>query len=277
MSIAIVSGASGGLGSAFVDTIIAEYPEISEIWAIARKEDKLKRLEEAYPAKKFRLIPCDLSKQETYTEIERLLDEVKPEIEFLICNCGGFVRGDFQEVPLQKHIGLVNLNIIGTLSLTHICLPYMKRGGCIVEVGSTSSFAIEPRVVTYCSTKAFVKFFAAGLRYELKYRDGRGINVIAVHPGYMDTEMNAELPAASSVPRTDAHKLASNGLKAARKGRYSYTLGAFYHLMYAAGRVLPDNAAAFVMDRGHDLTYKMDKWKENLSRLIPKNSVQPDN
>ncbi len=57
MSIAVITGASSGLGTCYVDAVTKVFPEIEELWLIARREDRLKEVASKYPDKRCVVIP----------------------------------------------------------------------------------------------------------------------------------------------------------------------------------------------------------------------------
>lgn len=260
MSVAIVTGASTGLGAHYVEAIVKERPEIGEIWLVARNAERLKKVAAKYPERKFKTISADLADYKTaYAKLEAILEENKPDISLIVQDAGGFLRGDFDQLSFQTQVDLINLNSIGAIAVPHVCLPYMKSGE-ILLVCSTSSFGVQPHLIVYCATKIFLRFISVGMRYELKDR-GRNINVCAVHPGYMDTEMTAGDPAAPSIPRVDQGLLASNSLKAAKRGDAEYTEGAkgdFYIRMGELAKSSSLEEFAVIMDTGHKKSQQVD-------------------
>ena len=168
--------------------------------------------------------------------------ETKPDIKLLISNAGVVKRGNFDEAGLKGQLDMCDLNVKGATAVTHLCLPYMKKGSIIMETCSVSAFAPNPHLNVYSATKAYLKSFCIGLRQELK---SRGINVCAVHLGWMNTEMNAgarntrHTDVSNFLPEVNVKKLASRSLAAARKGRASYTQGAFYKFYHLLAKILP--------------------------------------
>lgn len=242
MSVAVVTGSSSGLGREYVDVVVNEFPEIDEIWMVARRLERLNEIAEQYPQKKCKAIGLDLSKDESYETLGKILEENKPDIKLLISNSGVAIRGNFDEAGLKSQLDMCDLNVKGATAVTHLCLPYMKKGSIILETCSTSAFAPNPHLNVYSATKAYLMNFCTGLRQELK---PRGINVCAVNPGWMDTEMNTGARntnyngASNFLPEVDVKKLASKSLAAARKGKASYTQGAFYKFYHLLAKVLP--------------------------------------
>lgn len=241
MPVAVITGSSSGLGREYINAVIDKCPEIDEIWMIARRVDRLKKIERQYPQKKFQSIGLDLSKEESYKMLEEMLAENKPDVRVLISNSGVATSGNFDEADLKSQMTMCDLNVKGATAVTHLFLPYLKQGSVILETCSVSSFAPNPHLNVYSATKAYLASFSTGLRQELK---PRGINVCAVHPGRMNTEMNTDTAKRNSgafhfLPTLDVKKLAAKSLAAAQKGKASYTQGAFYQFYRLLAKVLP--------------------------------------
>ncbi len=182
MRIAVVTGASSGMGKVFVKRISeTEAPE--EIWVIARNADKLNELQKEVNTK-LRVIPADLTDEVSLKEYEELLKREKPDIITLV-NASGFGKfGAFQDIPLSEQLNMIDLNDKALVAVTYLSLPYIKTGGKIYQLCSLSSFQPVPYINTYAATKAFVLSFSRALNRELKTQ---GIRVMAVSPGWVRT------------------------------------------------------------------------------------------
>lgn len=243
MKIALVTGASSGLGEEYVRVIAEQYNDVEEIWVIARRTDRLEGLKEKYPQKKIFPISLDLTKHESYETLASMLESEKPEIKILVNNAGFGTLGDFDTMDMNTQTRMVDLNNRALTAVTSVSLPYMKKGSFAVNVCSIASFAPNPRMTVYCSTKAYVLSFSKSLRFELKKK---GINVLAVCPGPMDTEF---LPAAGiqkgsshtfdTLPRVNPAMAAERSLYYASKGRGIYTPRVFFKLYRFLAKVLP--------------------------------------
>lgn len=88
MRIAIVTGASSGLGLEFIKTLINKYKDLQEIWVIARRKERLVQIADKYRDVNIRQVSIDLGKDKSYTELEQILQKEKPEIQILINNAG---------------------------------------------------------------------------------------------------------------------------------------------------------------------------------------------
>ncbi len=243
MKIAIVTGASSGLGREYVRVIAEKYTDIEEIWVVARRTDRLNELKEKYGENKIFPVSIDLTKDESYKTLSDMLESEKPEIRILVNNAGYGTLGDFDTMETASQTGMIDLNNKALTAVTSVSLPYMTRGSFAVNVCSIASFAPNPRMTVYCSTKAYVLSFSKSLRFELKKK---GINVLAVCPGPMDTEF---LPAAGiekgashtfdTLPRVNPAMAAERSLRHASKGRGIYTPRAFFKLYRFLAKVLP--------------------------------------
>lgn len=183
MNIAVVTGASSGMGREFV-LQLSSYVTVDEIWVIARREAALTALGGECPVP-VRPIPLDLCREESFDAYARLLAEEKPDIKLLV-NAAGFGKfGAFQNVPTQDDYRMIDLNCKALVAMTRLSLPYMHRGSHILQLDSLSAFQPVPYITTYGATKAFVLSYARSINQELK---SQGIRVMAMNPGWVKTE-----------------------------------------------------------------------------------------
>lgn len=220
-----------------MEAVTRVFPEIDELWLIARREDRLKQVAAKYPDKRCVIVPLDLSDMDSMAVLREKLETEKPGIRLLVHDAGVCVSGSFESMPLEKALSMIDLNCKGAVAVTGVCLPYVISGGTIVEVSSTSAFVPNTGMVLYGATKSLVYEMCIGLRQELK---GRRINVCAVCPGMMATEMTANPSKSQSrLPRVDVNRAAVNSLRAAKRGRAVYTTGAFYKFYRVLAKLLP--------------------------------------
>lgn len=182
MRIAVITGASTGMGREFLLALDKEY-EYDEIWAIARSEDKLKELDATTRAK-VRAIPMDLTKAENFDILKDMLESETPDIALLL-NCSGYGKfGSTECISIEDDLGMIDLNVKALVHITRLCLPYMGKGSKLLNLDSLSAFQSVPYLNTYASTKAFVLSYSRGLAAELR---SRGIHVMAICPGWVQT------------------------------------------------------------------------------------------
>ena len=186
MSIAIVTGASSGMGREFVYALDRE-KKYDEIWVIARRLDRLTALADETET---RIVPIalDLTKEESFRTYRALLAARKPEVQVLV-NCSGFGKfGTYKDIDPEVSCEMIDLNCKALVRMTEYTLPYVKEGGYILQLDSLSSFQPVPYIGVYGATKAFVLSYSRALNVELK---PRRIKVMAICPGWVKTEFFA--------------------------------------------------------------------------------------
>ena len=240
MNIAIVTGASSGMGREFV-LQLSEYVRPDEIWAIARRGQELEKLkgECALPV---RPIALDLCREESFTVLREKLAAEQPDVVLLLNNAGCGYLGNVGEGPLERQTTMIDLNVRALTAITHLTLPYMKAGAHILSTSSIASFCANARLNTYSATKAYVSSFTRGLSFELR---NRGISATAVCPGPMATEfvtvggITGNSPEFERLPYCDPQQVALSAMTAAKHGRVFYTPTAFYRFYRVAAKLLP--------------------------------------
>lgn len=181
MKIAIVTGASSGMGKEFV-LQLSGYVSVDEIWVIARREDALRALTAAVPV---RPIPLDLCREESFAAFAALLEKEKPDVKLLV-NAAGFGKfGSFHKIPLEEDLRMIDLNCKALVAMTRLTLPYMHAGSHVLQLDSLSAFQPVPYITTYGATKSFVLSYTRAMNQELK---SRGIRMMAMNPGWVKTE-----------------------------------------------------------------------------------------
>jgi len=183
MKIAVITGASSGMGREFAIKLDKEH-SFDEIWVIARREGLLSSLSSQVSAK-VRVVPLDLTKQESLDTYSKLLQELNPTVSVLV-NAGGFGRfGAVFDLSLSDQLEMIDLNDKALVSMTYLTLPYMQEGSQIYQLGSLSAFQPVPYIAVYGASKSFVLSFSRALNRELK---DRKIRVLAVCPGWVKTD-----------------------------------------------------------------------------------------
>ena len=216
MKIAIITGATGGIGKEFTKLLVQE--DVDEVWAVARSEEKLSRLKEEFG---LRIVPIslDLTKTEQIKKIEQRLSETKPVVAFLINNAGLARMGKYDEFAVEEIESTIMLNCHALVSLSTICIPYMERGSRILNISSASSFQPLPYINLYASTKVFERNYSRALHMELK---DKGISVTAVCPSWVDTELLVKEINGKKVKFpgiVKAEPVAQKALRDAKKGK----------------------------------------------------------
>ena len=133
MRIAVVTGASAGIGREFVYAIDRE-ERFDEIWVIARRRERLEELA-GKCRNRIRPVTLDLSDLKNIEEYRALLEREQPEIALLVNAAGCGVFGPFAEKDLEKQLKSATLNSLALTAMCHTSLPYMKAGDRIVNMG----------------------------------------------------------------------------------------------------------------------------------------------
>ena len=230
-SIAIVTGASSGLGREFTKQISSN-KDFDEIWIFARREDKLKALADEINGKNnfdiVRPVAMDVAgkdgalrfKEYIKAENKKLeIMESSIEIKLLINNAGFGTYGPFIETSPNKEMDMVELNCTTVTGICGYALPFMKKGSLIINTASLAAFMPLGNFAVYAATKSFVLSFSIALAAELK---DKGIKVHALCPGSVSTEF---ANVASNGAREEVlggispEKVVSHCLKRAYKGK----------------------------------------------------------
>lgn len=243
MKIAILTGASSGLGRAFAGKIHGVFPDIEEIWLVARRTERLEALAAESSAARMVPVPCDLLEEAGYSSLVERLARERPEVALLINNAGCGFLGAFAEADEVEQLRSIDLNVRALTRLTHAVLPYMPRGARILNTSSIASFSPNPNMAVYSATKAYVTFFSRALNDELR---ASGRSCTAVCPAPMDTEFLALGRVAGHskmferLPYETVDEVSLGALRAARRRRAVYTPRAFYRFYRFLCRILPD-------------------------------------
>ena len=183
MNIAIVTGASSGMGREFVNQL-SRYVQVDEIWAIARRRSALESLQ-AEVSIPIRPVVLDLCEAESFPALENLLTQEKPNVRLLV-NAAGFGKfGAYHKVSLEDDAKMIDLNCKALVLMTRLVLPYMNRGSHILQLDSLSAFQPVPFITTYAASKAFVLSYSRAMNRELQ---SKGIRMMAMNPGWVKTE-----------------------------------------------------------------------------------------
>lgn len=181
--IIVVTGASSGMGREFLLQIIEKEPNIDEIWAIARRENRLIELKE----KCDKVVPLklDLTNEKDLLKYKTKLDNEKPNV-IILANCAGFGIFDHSEgVQTDIKLNMIDLNVKAPVALIDYTLPYMESDAKIMNIASCAGFQPIPYINDYAATKAFLVSYSRALNKELKYRN---IHVLTVTPYWTKTE-----------------------------------------------------------------------------------------
>lgn len=264
MNIAVITGASSGMGEAFARSLASDQyaalgTPFDEIWLIARSADKLSKLKSELGPEHIRDVALDLTAPSSIQAFSDLLASVKPTIRLLI-NCAGIGKsGAFADQRVEDTHQAVTLNCAALSEMTRICLPYMipcgesstkKNAPRIINIASSAGFLPQPGFAIYAATKSFVISFSRALHAELK---SKHISVTCVCPGPCDTNFikvskddpNAGFTGFKAKFVTTVDKLIPASLRAAGKGKSMLVFGFGQKCLHLASKILPTRLILF--------------------------------
>ena len=245
MRIAIITGASSGLGAEYA-RLLAEETGLEEIRLIARRKERLEMLARSLPLP-CRLLPLDLTREESLRQVRDRLQHTEDLTVNWLINAAGFGRiGSCETIGVMTESRMIELNCRAATAMTELCLPHMKEGSHIIEVCSCAAFQPIPYLTTYAATKAFLLRYSRGLCAELA---PRGISVTAVCPYWIrNTEFIAgaketdhEVLFHGFPLATDKHTVARRSLHAAQNERAICTPDLVSTLDRFFGALIPDD------------------------------------
>lgn len=164
--IAVITGASSGMGREFVRQLDGKF---DEIWGIALEKEGLLKVKEEIKTP-FVVLDFDLTKDESFEKYTKMLSDEGVVIDWLV-NASGFGKfGRHDEIDVESSANMIDLNCKALLKMTELSLPYMKEGGRISNIASVAGFQPIPYIATYGATKAFVISYSRALNQELRPR-----------------------------------------------------------------------------------------------------------
>ncbi len=195
--IAVITGASSGLGEEFTRQVCAKN-DYDEIWIIARREEKLSTLASELNASKnfnvVRPVVMDVAGKAGVERFKNLLEiedqklrkvESGIEVGLLINNAGFGTYGPFEETSINRQMDMIELNCTTVTGICGMALPYLKKDSVIINTASLAAFLPLGNFAVYGATKAYVLNFSIALAAELH---DKGIKVCALCPGSVSTE-----------------------------------------------------------------------------------------
>lgn len=251
MKIAIVTGASSGMGWESVIQIADRFSGIGEIWAVARREDRLKELADQVPVP-LRIFPLDLCRAQDLAVLKDALEKEKPQVKILV-NAAGYGKiGQVGILSLEDETGMVSLNCEALCAVTHLVLPYIPDHSRIIQFASAASFLPQAGFAIYAATKSFVLSYSRALNAELRPRE---IAVTAVCPGPVKTEFfdiaetTGTIPLYKRLVMADPKKVVRLALRDSMMGKSVSVYGPLMKAFCLLCKVCPHGFLLRIMDR----------------------------
>lgn len=188
--LAVVTGASAGIGAVYARRLAAEG---FDLVLVARRRERLEELAAELTGKHgvtVEPLPADLIRDAGVKAVEDRIARAE-NLEFMLNNAGFGTLGRFTDGPIENHDAMHRLHVLATMRLSHAALRKMKtRGkGALVNVSSVAAFICRPGNTSYYATKAWMNCFTEGLYLELKAARSP-VRVQALCPGFTVTEFH---------------------------------------------------------------------------------------
>jgi NADP-dependent 3-hydroxy acid dehydrogenase YdfG len=176
----MITGATGGLGSAIADVLAPTHT----LFLAGRPSTRLDEVATRFGATTW---PVDL------TDADAIPAVVEPivELDLLIHNAGVAFPGRVAESSVDEWRSSMEINVVGAVALTLALLPALRAaGGHVVFINSGSGINASPGLASYSASKFALRSFADSLR-----ADEPSLRVTSVHPGRIATPMQEDLVA----------------------------------------------------------------------------------
>lgn len=228
MAIAVVTGATSGIGLAFAHQLAAAGHDLV---LVARDAERLETIAAELSSRhdiEAEVLPADLATPAGTALVEtRLRDKDRP-VDLLVNNAGYGLRRPFLANDIADEERMLDVLVRAVVRLTHAVLPGMvERGhGAVVNVSSIAAWV--PRG-TYSAAKAYVTAFTEGLAGTLT---GTGVRMMVLAPGFARTEFHdrarVDMSALPSALWLDPDQLVRIALQDLAHGKVVSVPGAFY-------------------------------------------------
>jgi len=180
MKVAIVTGASAGIGEA---TVLALLHDGFVVYAGARRTERMQALATAGA----RLLALDVTDEDSMSRAVEQVLVATGRVDVLVNNAGYGSHGAVEDVPMEEARRQMDVNVFGLARMTQLVLPAMRaqRGGTVVNISSIGGKMHEPLGAWYHATKFAVEGLSDCLRMEVK---PFGIHVVVIEPGAITSE-----------------------------------------------------------------------------------------
>ena len=239
---ALITGASSGIGASLAERFAREG---ANLIITARRKERLDALAAEVAQRHgvdVQVIALDLGEVDAAQVLFDQTEQQGHRVDILVNNAGFGAYDDFINVSWERHVGMMQLNMVSLTQLTQLYLPGMvaRGSGNVMNIGSTGAYSPCPNFAVYAATKAYVRNFTEALDYELK---GTGVRAIVVNPGGTYTGFlergGQTLKKGGEFAMMTSDKCADIAVKKMLSGRRNVVVGFLNALSVALMRFLP--------------------------------------
>src|SRR4051812_24058004 len=184
---ALITGASSGIGLHLAHEFAKHGHPVVLVAPVQSELEQVAAHMKSAHGVTARVIAKNLEQPNSAQEIYNELQGAGVTVDILVNNAGHGFHGKWWEIPLEKDLSMMRLNMEAPLRLTKLFLPPMLSRGCgrILNTASIAGFEPGPLLATYFATKAFLLSWSEALAIELEETP---ISVTALCPGVTDTD-----------------------------------------------------------------------------------------
>ena len=240
MEFTFISGATGGLGKAFVENLKKKK---TPLFLIGRNAEKLQLLVEQIKSEGcvVESFVCDLADEKSRAALVSYIEEKGYVFNRIINVAGVDIQKPFLEYTKEKLLFQLRVNVEATVSLTHFLLKHRAKNTEVLTISSMSGVSPMPYFAVYSATKALLINLFTSLHYELKRE---GVKVTVVLPGGIPTrpdivEQIKEQGLWGKLSAKSPEFVAEKSLRAVRKNKIKYIPGAFNKFLYGIMKIAP--------------------------------------
>jgi len=190
-TVALVTGASSGIGEATAQALAAEG---AQVVVVARRKDRLEALAERIGAGRALVIEADVTDEDQAVAAVGSAVSELGRLDILVNNAGVMLLGPIVDAPVEEWQRMVQLNLLGLLYCTHAALPHLLKAAetdprsvaDVVNISSVAGRVARLNSGVYNATKHGVGAFSESLRQEVT---ARHVRVTLIEPGATATEL----------------------------------------------------------------------------------------
>ncbi len=240
--VAIVTGASSGIGLSVAEKLAAEGAKVA---LVARTAAKLEEVAARLGAGKAAAFPCDVTDFAALAGLPRRVIDRFGRLDILVNNAGLNHRGSIFDHSAEKLADVITTNLTAPIFLTRACAEHLRAGGAVVNVASLAGMIPVEHEAAYSASKAGLRAFTRSLAGDLAER---GIRACSVCPGPVDTNFFGDVEAVPdlvfSQPMSSAERVADAVLECIREGTPEIAVPAMSGRLCTLGYVFPSLADA---------------------------------